>query len=198
MAGKGTQTPAYWYDGSPVPWTMRLLAPLYAGVAALRRRAYRRGWRKRHSLPVPVIVADPQVVWLGESIAFNGSDSWDPDGTVAFWFWNFDDGATSSEVALDHLFDSPGFYNVSLKVADDLNSIATGYLLVEVRNRLPHASFAIAPAEGNTTVEFGFADSSSDPDGTVTLFSDTFGEAVRNSDAGRLLLAAAQRAIVAR
>ena len=33
-----------------------LLAPLYAGVTALRRRAYRRGWRKRHSLPVPVIV----------------------------------------------------------------------------------------------------------------------------------------------
>ena len=56
MAGKGTQTPPYWYDGTPVPWAMRLLAPLYAGVTALRRRAYRRGWRKRHSLPVPVIV----------------------------------------------------------------------------------------------------------------------------------------------
>jgi hypothetical protein len=56
MAGKGTQTPPYWYDGSPVPWAMRLLAPLYAGVTALRRRAYRRGWRKRYALPVPVIV----------------------------------------------------------------------------------------------------------------------------------------------
>ena len=56
MAGKGTQTPPYWYDGTPVPWAMRLLAPLYAGVTALRRRAYRRGWRKRHALPVPVIV----------------------------------------------------------------------------------------------------------------------------------------------
>ncbi|WP_294994062.1 tetraacyldisaccharide 4'-kinase [uncultured Stenotrophomonas sp.] len=56
MAGKGTQTPPYWYDGSPVPWAMRLLAPLYAGVTALRRRAYRRGWRKHYTLPVPVIV----------------------------------------------------------------------------------------------------------------------------------------------
>lgn len=56
MAGKGTQTPPYWYDGSPVPWPMRLLAPLYAGVTALRRRLYRRGWRKRHALAVPVIV----------------------------------------------------------------------------------------------------------------------------------------------
>ena len=56
MAGKGTQTPPYWYDGSSVPWPMRLLAPLYAGVTALRRRLYQRGWRKRHTLPVPVIV----------------------------------------------------------------------------------------------------------------------------------------------
>ena len=43
MAGKGTQTPPYWYDGSPVPWAMRLLSPLYAGVTALGRRGGRRG-----------------------------------------------------------------------------------------------------------------------------------------------------------
>lgn len=37
-----------------------------------------------------------------------------------------------------------------------------------------------------------------DPDATVALFSDSFSEEVRNSDSGRLLLAAAQRAIAAR
>ncbi|WP_411850562.1 tetraacyldisaccharide 4'-kinase [Stenotrophomonas sp. LGBM10] len=56
MAGKGTQTPSYWYDGSPVPLPARLLAPLYGGAIALRRLLYRRRWLKRHSLPVPVIV----------------------------------------------------------------------------------------------------------------------------------------------
>ncbi|MBD3825969.1 tetraacyldisaccharide 4'-kinase [Stenotrophomonas sp.] len=56
MAGKGTQTPSYWYDGSPVPLPARLLAPLYGGAIALRRMLYRRRWLKRHSLPVPVIV----------------------------------------------------------------------------------------------------------------------------------------------
>ncbi len=56
MAGKGTQTPSYWYDGSPAPLPMRLLSPLYGLVSGLRRRLYQRGWRKRHSLPVPVIV----------------------------------------------------------------------------------------------------------------------------------------------
>ena len=39
---------------------------------------------------------------------------------------------------------------------------------------------------------------SGNPDETIALFSDTFGEAVQNSDAGRLLLAAAHRAIAAR
>jgi tetraacyldisaccharide 4'-kinase len=56
MASKGSQTPSYWYDGSAVPFAARLLAPLYAGVVAVRRALYRRRWLKRHALPVPVIV----------------------------------------------------------------------------------------------------------------------------------------------
>lgn len=56
MSGNPKQTPAYWYDGSAVPFGMRLLSPLYAGVTGLRRRLYRRGWFKRQSLSVPVIV----------------------------------------------------------------------------------------------------------------------------------------------
>jgi tetraacyldisaccharide 4'-kinase len=56
MASKGSQTPSYWYDGSAVPFAARLLAPLYAGVVAVRRALYRRRWLKRQALPVPVIV----------------------------------------------------------------------------------------------------------------------------------------------
>ncbi|HBZ45785.1 MAG TPA: tetraacyldisaccharide 4'-kinase, partial [Stenotrophomonas sp.] len=56
MASKGSQTPSYWYDGSAIPFAARLLAPVYGAVVALRRGLYRRGWRKRHALPVPVIV----------------------------------------------------------------------------------------------------------------------------------------------
>jgi len=56
MAGKGTQTPSYWYDGSAIPFLARLASPLYGAAIALRRMAYRRRWLKRHSLPVPVVV----------------------------------------------------------------------------------------------------------------------------------------------
>ncbi|MCL7714096.1 tetraacyldisaccharide 4'-kinase [Stenotrophomonas mori] len=56
MPGKGAKTPAWWYDGAPVPLGARLLAPLYAAVARLRRGLYRRGWLRRRQVPVPVIV----------------------------------------------------------------------------------------------------------------------------------------------
>jgi len=56
MSTTPRKTPAYWYEDVPVPFAARLLAPVYAAVTALRRTLYRRGWRKRHAVPVPVVV----------------------------------------------------------------------------------------------------------------------------------------------
>ncbi|MGV8959250.1 MAG: tetraacyldisaccharide 4'-kinase [Stenotrophomonas sp.] len=56
MAQRGARTPAYWYDGGPVPLLARLVTPLYGAVVALRRSLYRRGWLRRTQVPVPVIV----------------------------------------------------------------------------------------------------------------------------------------------
>ena len=56
MSKRGTRTPGYWYDSTPIPLPARLLAPVYGAAIALRRGLYRRGWRKRHGVPVPVIV----------------------------------------------------------------------------------------------------------------------------------------------
>ena len=50
------QTPAWWHDGSTPPLHARLLAVLYGNLAALRRSVYRRGWRRRQRVGVPVIV----------------------------------------------------------------------------------------------------------------------------------------------
>ncbi|WP_282297458.1 tetraacyldisaccharide 4'-kinase [Stenotrophomonas sp. PS02289] len=56
MAAKGTQTPSFWYDGSRIPLGVRLIAPLFGAVVALRRRLFRGRWLKQHTLPVPVLV----------------------------------------------------------------------------------------------------------------------------------------------
>ena len=55
-ARRPARPPAWWYDGSQPPWHARLVAGVYGAVVALRRDAYRRGWRKRVHPGVPVLV----------------------------------------------------------------------------------------------------------------------------------------------
>ena len=50
---------------------------------------------------------------------FDGSSSWDNDGTVVSYAWNFGDGTTSAGAAPSHKFSSRGDYNVTLTVTDD-------------------------------------------------------------------------------
>jgi len=61
----------------------------------------------------------PYVGVVGASILFDGSASYDPDGTIASYAWQFGDGATGSGVRPGHVYSSPGTYPVELCVTDD-------------------------------------------------------------------------------
>jgi PKD repeat protein len=52
-------------------------------------------------------------------VAFDGSISADPDGTVVSYFWDFGGGDTSSEIAPWRVFQDEGEYTVELTVTDD-------------------------------------------------------------------------------
>ena len=45
-----------WYEKASGYWLLVPLSLLYAGVVALRRAAYRRGWLRSRRMPVPVVV----------------------------------------------------------------------------------------------------------------------------------------------
>lgn len=65
---------AAWYEGASPPLWARLLEPVYGAVVALRRSAYRRGWRSGGHPGAPVIVIGnltaggtgktPLAIWL--------------------------------------------------------------------------------------------------------------------------------------
>ncbi|MFM7272084.1 MAG: PKD domain-containing protein [Actinomycetes bacterium] len=77
----------------------------------------------------------PTAVWtpavVGRTVAFTGSDSFDPDGIIISYFWDFGDGSdpispdeVSERVGANpsHTYASPGTYSVSLTVTDDRGS----------------------------------------------------------------------------
>jgi hypothetical protein len=52
-------------------------------------------------------------------------DSFDPDGTIVAWAWNFGDGSTSTEQNPSHTYAAAGTYTVHLTVRDEDGATAT-------------------------------------------------------------------------
>lgn len=89
---------------------------------------------------------------------------------IASWYWEFGDGAVSTERNPSHTYDTYGVFNVSLTVADAEGNqdteIKTGY--VSVRGYAPDASFNVDRSWGVTIDEFGFANTSDPGTGPAT------------------------------
>ena len=64
------------------------------------------------------IVTTPSPL-AGQPVSFDGTASYDPDGTITSYAWTFGDGNTSTEDIPEHTYASPGTYTVTLTVTDD-------------------------------------------------------------------------------
>ncbi len=51
--------------------------------------------------------------------------SWDPDGNITSWHWNFGDNTNSTEQNPTHTFAESGTYTVTLTVTDDQEGSST-------------------------------------------------------------------------
>ena len=69
---------------------------------------------------------------VGKSIVFSALGSFDHDGTVMEYYWNFGDGVIGSNPRVPHAYLSEGVYCVSLSVTDDMQKTSSAYLKVAV------------------------------------------------------------------
>ena len=66
-------------------------------------------------------------------VPFDGSESYDPDGNIVFYRWNFGDG--TSEILSDtpsHVYSTPGIHNVILTVVDNNRTCTTNTTTVTI------------------------------------------------------------------
>ena len=63
---------------------------------------------------------------VNEAITFNGSLSYDEEGTIA-GYWTFGDGTSGTGLTTTHVYTAPGTYTVVLSVTDEdeVSSVAT-------------------------------------------------------------------------
>ncbi len=61
----------------------------------------------------------------GQAIQFNGGNSYDDDGFITTYAWNFGDGTTGTGVSPTKTYASAGTYNVSLRVRDNAGAYSS-------------------------------------------------------------------------
>ena len=70
---------------------------------------------------------------IGETVTFNASASYDRDGTIVNYGWDFGDGTTGAGEIVTHQYAAAGTYPVNLTVTDDTAINATKTLDITVR-----------------------------------------------------------------
>ncbi len=128
-------------------------------------------------------VSDPNGPYtgtVGVAVAFDGSASADPDGTITSYSWNFGDGNTGTGATPSHTYAVAGMYNVILTVTDDVGATDAAGTTADVTNpptNQPPVADPGGPYSGSVGVPVAFdGTASADPDGTITAYDWDFGD----------------------
>ncbi|MBN2081796.1 polysaccharide deacetylase family protein [bacterium] len=118
-------------------------------------------------------------------VQHDGTGSWDVDGTIASYDWDFDGDGTfdligGAALPAEYTYAASGEYTARLRVTDNDGGISTATALVTVTGSAasqqePQAQVAASSALGEAPMAVSFdASASSDVDGTITRYDWDF------------------------
>ena len=132
------------------------------------------------SVNIPPIAdaGGPYTGYVGVSLLLNASKSYDPDGSIVNYIWNFGDGKRDFGITVQHTYQNKGIYNISLEVVDSNGSIAMAYSSATIRSSGESSGSLLADAGGpysgdaGSIIEFNASSSR----GNIELYVWDFGD----------------------
>ncbi|MDH5482644.1 MAG: PKD domain-containing protein [Candidatus Bathyarchaeota archaeon] len=136
--------------------------------------------------PVAILEATPLLQELGSPVTFDASQSYDSDGWIEIYCFDYGDGVTewTSDSVRVHVYSQGGDYSAKVLVSDN-NELDSWSQPVEVTvTQFPEAHFVLSGPDTSFTpniiceksnAEFN-ALPSYDPDGTIVSYSWNFGD----------------------
>ncbi|NIS11692.1 MAG: PKD domain-containing protein, partial [Thermoplasmata archaeon] len=128
--------------------------------------------------PTAVLTVDNNAPDKGEEVNFDGTSSFDTDGVVSQYLFNFGDGVNSGWVStamVKHAYTKEGVYTATLKVRDDEGAeseMDSVQLSVVDTNEPPTATIlSIDPNPAYVGDDITFEGSGTDTDGTIEGYS---------------------------
>ncbi|MBC8028496.1 MAG: PD40 domain-containing protein [Pyrinomonadaceae bacterium] len=164
------------YDPTQQLWTMIADGTSQALISSNDFGDYSPSWKATSNQPPLANGGGPYSGLSGSSIQFNGGGSFDPDGAIASYQWNFGDNTSGAGITPTHSYSTAGSYTVTLTVTDNDGATANATATATVANNPPVANPG-GPYSGVTAQNIPFNGSgSSDSDGTITSYAWSFGD----------------------
>jgi len=137
--------------------------------------------------PVARLSAAPTNPQVNENVRFDGSQSYDPDGYVRYYFYDYGNGQNSGWVLTNYVYfayQQPGIYYARLKVKDNdgVESEWSQPVMINVSrqqppNQIPVAILSASPTHVRVNQHVRFDGSESyDPDGYIVSYYFDFGD----------------------
>jgi len=132
--------------------------------------------------PVAVASASPTFGTAPLVVLFFAEGSYDPDGDIVKWEWDFGDGVfidcTDTEGLTEYTYTEGGLFTVVLRVTDNDGAASSKSVELDI-NTAPIAGGNANPTLGDAPLTVSFdAEGSYDPDGFVVKFEWDFGNGV--------------------
>jgi PKD repeat protein len=138
----------------------------------------------QNMMPFAEIVGGGISVLVDEEVSLDGRGSYDPDGTIVSYEWDFGDGHHGYTAMVRHAYATAQTYTVTLKVTDDRGGIDSETTTIQVQpkpppNVCPSADFRMTPSSGDiyTGDSLSFDGGlSKDSDGSIVTYTWLFGD----------------------
>jgi plastocyanin len=128
--------------------------------------------------PIASFTTTPSSAPTATALTFNGTASYDPDGTVVSYSWDFGDQATGTGSVVTHSYAYARTYTVTLTVTDNGGVMGSTTSQVVITDRPPVVSFNPSPATVNTGQSVTLSITVSDPDGTISSTRVDWGDTI--------------------
>jgi PKD domain len=119
--------------------------------------------------------SNPPILTLAP-VLFNATTSYDPDGTIVTYSWNFGDGTTGNGQVTSHSYNTAGPFTATLIVTDNSGSTSSAFSQITITDRPPVVSFTRSLTTANPGQTVTVSITASDPDGTLTTVTVDWGD----------------------
>ena len=127
--------------------------------------------------------ASETVGLINSPIIFDGTRSFDQNGYIKNWSWNFGDGKQGTGEIISHTYANKGIYNVTLTVTDNQDATDTDLITVYIgiANIPPSKPTVSGETYGNKNVKYPFTAMSTDPNNDNISYNFDWGDGTTNT-----------------